>query len=209
MGHPEEWLHRRCRRCSPRGHWPIGRATLSIASSASDGIAAATTCGTLDRNGVPFEFYATDSEPGQQIIRDFSIDSGRLPAVIHHDGSVLHDPSFADIATSHGIQTEPSSEIYDLAIVGAGPAGLAVAVYGASEGLRTLVVESLAIGGQAGASSMIRNYLGFLAGLAALAHRAWEQAVLFGAEFVFIQPATELSAHGNPPPESARRRNPG
>src|SRR5437660_228723 len=85
------------------------------------------------------------------------------------------------------MSTTPSPETYDLAIVGAGPAGLAAAGYGASEGLRTLVIELEAIGGQAGTSSLIRNYLGFPRGISggALAHRAWEQAVLFGAEFVF------------------------
>jgi thioredoxin reductase (NADPH) len=148
----------------------------------------------LGRNGVPFAFYTADSPAGQQLIQDFGIDVKRLPAAIRHDGSVLQDPTFAEIAASHGIQTRPSSEVYDLAIVGAGPAGLAAAVYGASEGLRTVVLESWAIGGQAGASSMIRNYLGFPRGISggALAHRAWEQAVLFGAEFVFTHQAVTL-----------------
>jgi thioredoxin reductase (NADPH) len=90
-------------------------------------------------------------------------------------------------------------EVYDLAILGAGPAGLAAAVNGASEGLRTLVVEPWSIGGQAGSSSMIRNYLGFPRGIggAQLAHRAWEQAVLFGAEFVFMQRGVGLGARGD------------
>jgi thioredoxin reductase (NADPH) len=78
----------------------------------------------LTRNGVPFEFYPVDSEEGQQSLRDFDVDAQRLPAVIRHDGSVLHDPTSADLADSHGIHTRPSSDIYDLAIVGAGPAGL-------------------------------------------------------------------------------------
>ena len=127
------------------------------------------------------------------------MDAERLPAVICHDGSVLHDPTFAEVAGSHGIHTRPSPEVHDLAIVGAGPAGLAAAVYGASEGLRALVVEPLAIGGQAGTSSMIRNYLGFPRGVSGgeLAHRAWEQAVLFGADFVFTQRATALATRGN------------
>ena len=108
---------------------------------------------------------------------------------------MLHDPTLAEVAGSHGIATRPSSEVYDLAILGAGPAGLAAAVYGASEGLRTLIVEPEAIGGQAGTSSMIRNYLGFPRGVSGgeLAHRAWEQALLFGAEFVFTHPATGLA----------------
>lgn len=149
----------------------------------------------LTRNGVPFGFYPVDSEEGGKLLRAFGVDVKRLPAVIRHDGSVLHDPTFAEVAGSHGIHTRPSSEVYDLAILGAGPAGLAAAVYGASEGLSTLVIEPLAIGGQAGTSSMIRNYLGFPRGVGGgeLAHRAWEQAVLFGAQFVFTQPATGLA----------------
>jgi thioredoxin reductase (NADPH) len=102
----------------------------------------------------------------------------RLPAVIRHDGSVLHDPGHTEVAAAHGITTRPTSKLYDLAVLGAGPAGLAAAVNGASEGLRTLVVEPRSIGGQAGSSSMIRNYLGFPRGIGGgqLAHRAWEQA---------------------------------
>src|SRR6266487_3098104 len=153
----------------------------------------------LTRNSVPFEFCAADSEAGQQLIKDLAIDVRRLPAVIHHDGSVQHDPSLADVAAAHGIETRPSPEVYDLAIVGAGPAGLAAAVYGASEGLRTVVLEPHAIGGQAGASSMIRNYLGFPRGISGggLAHRAWEQAVLFGARFVFMHEVMGLSPRGD------------
>ena len=78
---------------------------------------------------------------------------------------MLQDPSNAELAEAHGIRAQPSPDQYDLAIVGAGPAGLAAAVYGASEGLRTIVIESLAIGGQAGTSSLIRNYLGFPRGI--------------------------------------------
>src|SRR2546421_1411708 len=120
----------------------------------------------------------------------------------------MHDPSLAEIAAAHGIHTRPSPGVHDLAIVGAGPAGLAAAVYGASEGLRTLMIESEAIGGQAGTSSMIRNYLGFPRGISGdgLAHRAWEQALLFGAQFVFSQRGTELRARGN---ERVMARNDG
>jgi len=152
----------------------------------------------LSRNGVPFEFAAADSDRGRQLLRDFRIDAGRLPAVIHSSGRVLYDPAPADLAASHGIATRPSQPVYDLAVLGAGPAGLAAAVYGASEGLRTLVIEPNAIGGQAATSSMIRNYLGFTRGVAGaeLAHRAWEQAVLFGAEFIFSEPAGRLAARG-------------
>ena len=152
----------------------------------------------LTRNSVPFEFQTVDSEEGAKLVGDFDVDTERLPALIRHDGSVLHDPTPTEVARSHGIRTRPSPELYDLAILGAGPAGLAAAVCGASEGLSTLVLEPLAIGGQAGTSSMIRNYLGFPRGIGGgdLAHRAWEQAVLFGAEFAFTRPATGLAMRG-------------
>ena len=153
----------------------------------------------LSRNGVPFDFHTADSAAGQRLLRELDIDRQRLPAVIRHDGTVLQDPTFTEVARAHGIQTHPSTEVFDLAVLGAGPAGLAAAVYGASEGLRTLVIESHSIGGQAGTSSMIRNYLGFPRGIggAILAHRAWEQAVLFGASFVFTQPVVHIEAHGD------------
>jgi thioredoxin reductase (NADPH) len=150
---------------------------------------------TIARNTVPFRFYPVDSDAGQQLLRDYTVDVERLPAVILHDGSVLHQPTQLDIAHALGVHTRPSSAVYDLAILGAGPAGLAAAVYGASEGLDTLVVEPQAIGGQAGTSSMIRNYLGFPHGASGgeLAFRGFEQALLFGAEFVFMQRATGLT----------------
>jgi thioredoxin reductase (NADPH) len=151
----------------------------------------------LTRNGVPFEFHDVESETGARLVRELGIDVQALPAAVRHDGTVLHDPSFGELASSHGIQTDPGTAVYELAVVGAGPAGLAAAVYGASEGLRTLVVEPRAIGGQAGTSSLIRNYLGFERGIggAALAHHAWEQAVLFGAQFVFTNAATAVRRH--------------
>jgi thioredoxin reductase (NADPH) len=153
----------------------------------------------LSRSSVPFEFHPVDSQRGRQLIGEFGIDVRRLPALIRHDGSVLHDPSDAEVAAAHGITTTPSSGVYDLVVLGTGPAGLAAAVNAASEGLRTLVVEPWSIGGQAGSSSMIRNYLGFPRGISGseLAHRAWEQAVLFGAEFVFTQRAVALQPHGD------------
>jgi thioredoxin reductase (NADPH) len=154
---------------------------------------------TLARNTVPFAFHAADSDEGRQLLRFHGADTERLPVVIFHDGSVLHNPTLVEIADALGVHTQPSSEVYDLAILGAGPAGLAAAVYGASEGLRTLVIEPQAIGGQAGTSSMIRNYLGFPWGVGGgeLAFRAWEQALLFGAQFVFSQRAIGLTMRGH------------
>jgi thioredoxin reductase (NADPH) len=153
----------------------------------------------LTRNTVPFGFYASDSEKGRRLMRDHGVDPTRLPAAITYDGSVLHDPRLADVGKALGVDTRPSAEAYDLAILGAGPAGLSAAVYGASEGLSTLVIEPRAIGGQAGTSSMIRNYLGFPRGVSGgdLTFRAWEQALLFGARFVFAHSATGLATRGD------------
>jgi thioredoxin reductase (NADPH) len=152
----------------------------------------------LTRNTVPIGFYTLDSDAGARLVQAHGVDTTRLPAAILHDGTVLHDPTLVDVAAALGVHRQPSPETYDLTIIGAGPAGLAAAVYGASEGLRTFAIEAWSIGGQAGTSSMIRNYLGFPRGLSGgeLAFRAWEQALLFGAHFAFTEPATRLTAQG-------------
>jgi thioredoxin reductase (NADPH) len=152
----------------------------------------------LTVNGVPFLFHPQDSDAGRRLVHDHGVDVERLPAVVRHDGSVLYRPSLAQLAVSHGIRVRPATEDYDLVVLGAGPAGLAAAVYGASEGLSTLLVEERAIGGQAGTSSMIRNYLGFPGGISGgeLAHRAWQQATLLGAEFVFTHQISALTTDG-------------
>ncbi len=110
-----------------------------------------------EQNGIPYGFYARDSDEGRRLLQE-SGHAGRLPLVIFHDGRVLVDPSDGEIARILGARTEPGADPYDLVIIGAGPSGLAAAVYGASEGLRTLAIERQALGGQAGSSSMIRNY---------------------------------------------------
>jgi thioredoxin reductase (NADPH) len=114
----------------------------------------------MSRNGVPFEFAATDSDRGQQLLQDFGINTARLPAVIHSTRGLLNDPALADLATSHGIATRPSQPIYDLAVLGAGPpAGRrAFTARPRDSGRWSSSLEAL--GGQAGSSSMIRNYLG-------------------------------------------------
>jgi thioredoxin reductase (NADPH) len=114
------------------------------------------------------------------------------------DGRVLADPSNSELAEAIGVSTKPGSGRYDVTVIGAGPAGLAAAVYGASEGLSTVVVEPEAIGGQAGTSSLIRNYLGFPSGVSGgdLAVRAYAQAWSFGAEYVYGNPATSLRPDG-------------
>ena len=150
----------------------------------------------LSRNSVAFEFVDAATTEGQEVLRDAGAASCRLPAVVLFDGQVLSDPSAAEIAEALGVRTRPGPELYDVTVVGAGPAGLAAAVYGASEGLRTAVLEAEAIGGQAGTSSMIRNYLGFPRGISGvdLAQRAFEQSWLLGAEFVFGARADGLRA---------------
>jgi thioredoxin reductase (NADPH) len=118
-----------------------------------------------------------------------------MPVVIPKDGQALIDPSNVALAESYGMHTELGAERdFDVVVVGAGPSGLSIAVGAASEGLRTLVVEAEAIGGQAGSSSLIRNYLGFSRGItgAELAQRAYQQAWVFGAHFVLMRRATAL-----------------
>jgi thioredoxin reductase (NADPH) len=124
---------------------------------------------------------------------------GQLPVVVTASGAVLEAPSNADLAAAIGLLTQAELPFYDLTIIGAGPAGLAAAVYGASEGLRTVLVERQAPGGQAGQSSRIENYLGFPAGVsgAELARRALTQARRFGAEIMTMQEACALEARGS------------
>lgn len=152
----------------------------------------------LARIGVPCGFYTEDSQTGRKLLQEAGQDGSRLPIVVADSGQVLVEPSNAELVELLGGTTEPPVGICDLVIVGAGPAGLAAAVYAASEGLRTLVVEPEVFGGQAGTSSRIRNYLGFPRGISGddLAYRAFEQAWLFGADFVFTQAATALRACG-------------
>lgn len=157
----------------------------------------------LARNGIPHVFREDGSSAATAVLRELGLDdlpsSGAevlvwLPAL---GGQVLHDPTDAEIAQAWGLATtlEPDNRDYDVLIVGAGPAGLAAAVYGSSEGLRTLVVEREALGGQAGSSSLIRNYLGFSRGIsgAELAQRGYQQAWVFGTHFLFIREVEEIA----------------
>jgi thioredoxin reductase (NADPH) len=152
----------------------------------------------LTRMGIPHGWYAVDSDDGRQLLEEAGQDGSRLPVVVFHSGRVFVDPSNAELVEALGFGTRPAAGVYDLAIIGAGPAGLAAAVYAASEGLETLVVEPQVVGGQAGTSSLIRNYLGFPRGISGndLANRALEQAWLFGANLVLAQQVTGLRARG-------------
>ncbi|HTT55288.1 MAG TPA: NAD(P)/FAD-dependent oxidoreductase [Streptosporangiaceae bacterium] len=151
----------------------------------------------LDRNAVPFGFYPVGTERGQALLRR-AAPAAALPVLLLFDGRALANPSNTEVAEALGVKTRPGSTQYDLAVIGAGPAGLAAAVYGASEGLSTVMLEPEAIGGQAGTSSRIRNYLGFPTGVSGgeLALRAFTQAWNFGTEYVYGNPAAGLHVQG-------------
>src|SRR5206468_3871390 len=136
-------------------------------------------------------------DDGRKLLEERKVQADRLPVVLFPDGDVLVDPELGVLAQRVGLSIQATQEFYDLIVVGAGPAGLAAAVYGASEGLRTLVMEPIAPGGQAGSTSRIENYLGFPAGItgADMGRRAHIQATRFGAEFV-TQRATGLRIDG-------------
>jgi thioredoxin reductase (NADPH) len=146
----------------------------------------------LERCAMPHRFCLAGSDEGRALLAGAG--PLRFPLLVMPDGRVLEDPSDAEIAKASGTTVEPDGDQYDLVIVGNGPAGLSAAVYGASEGLRTLCIDSGGVGGQATSSSSIRNYLGFPRGVSGgeLARRAYEQAWVFGAHFAYMQLVTDL-----------------
>lgn len=149
----------------------------------------------LARNQIPYQWLDIELDTEARNLVD-SVSSGqhRLPVVFFPDGKTLIDPSIQDVAEKIGLQTKAEKPFYDLIIVGAGPSGLAAAVYGGSEGLSTVMIEKEATGGQAGTSSRIENYLGFPQGLsgADLARRATTQALRFGVELLRPQEAVKV-----------------
>jgi thioredoxin reductase (NADPH) len=150
----------------------------------------------LARNGVPHAFHTPDSDEGVAFLRACRQEGADVPVVLLPDGSALVDPKAEDLAQhGTGMRTDLDEPgLFDVVIVGAGPAGLAAAVYASSEGLSALVVERESIGGQAGSSTRIRNYLGFSRGLsgAELAQRAYQQAWVFGATFLLTRNVTGI-----------------
>ncbi|MHB1007161.1 MAG: FAD-dependent oxidoreductase [Chloroflexota bacterium] len=154
----------------------------------------------LARNQVPYQWLDVESDgQARRLLGTLGLESATLPVLVFPDGSHLVQPSNTQVADKVGLRSRVTMPFYDLAIVGSGPAGLAAAVYGASEGLRVLVIERQAPGGQAGQSSRIENYLGFPVGLsgADLTRRAVAQAARFGAEIVTPQEVTSLRLNGN------------
>jgi len=148
----------------------------------------------MNRSGIPAVFYDVQSPEGQELLSAVGLSDARLPVCVLYNGETLVDPSDAELDEAIGVRTRPEDKLYDLAIVGAGPAGLSAAVYAASEGLETMVVEPAVPGGQAGTTSMVRNYLGFPRGISGgdLMRAAYRQAWLFQSQFVFSRRAMGL-----------------
>ena len=196
---PEEWLYPQLSEALSdwwRAHRPLFERVRVVGPQWDSRSHELRDLGT--RNAIPFGFYPTDSPEGQRLLGEHVADSHQGSIVVLVDDKVLVDPSNGEIAEALGLATRPKLPGYDVTIVGAGPAGLAAAVYAASEGLQTVVIEPEAVGGQAGTSSMIRNYLGFPRGVSGqeLAARAADQAVQFGAQIVYTQSVTGLRAEG-------------
>ncbi|MFI9429848.1 MULTISPECIES: FAD-dependent oxidoreductase [Streptosporangium] len=156
----------------------------------------------LSRNQVPYRWVLADDPEGAQLLaaagEECEISPAKLPLVITSDGTTLTAPTTAELAGAVGLSTAPATDFYDLIVIGGGPGGLGAAVYGASEGLRTVMVEQHASGGQAGQSSRIENYLGFPDGVSGsqLADRARRQALKFGAELLTARTVTSLEVKG-------------
>ena len=153
----------------------------------------------LARNQLPYRYYTADSPEGRRLLEAAGVGERDLPLVVTADGEAMVAPSDTVLAEHVGLTTTPSADFYDLIVIGGGPAGLGSAVYGASEGLRTVLIERTATGGQAGQSSRIENYLGFPDGVsgAQLTERARRQAVKFGAELITTREVVALEVNGS------------
>jgi thioredoxin reductase (NADPH) len=183
-----EWAH--ARRTAPHTIHIIGESWTGRAYELRT---------VLGRCALPHTFTLADSDEGRALLAEASPDGADpLPLVVFPNGEMLSNPSDVELAEAAGAPIDPRRSEFDLVIVGAGPAGLSAAVYGASEGFRTLVVDDGGVGGQATSSSLIRNYLGFPRGVGGrrLAEQAYEQAWVFGAQFAFMHGAIDLRRDG-------------
>src|SRR4051812_17993286 len=152
----------------------------------------------LARNSVPYRWWTVDDAEGRRLLDAAGADPADIPLVVTPEGTTLTSPTMPELARAVGMTTTPATDFYDLVIVGGGPAGLGAAVYSASEGLRTVLVERQATGGQAGQSSRIENYLGFPDGVSGsqLTERARRQAAKFGAEILTAREVAGLEVNG-------------
>jgi len=153
----------------------------------------------LSGNLIPYQWLDAAREDGKQLLELNNLETKDLPVIFFEDGTILKSPHIIDVAKRIGLNPEVKNEIYDVVVIGAGPAGLAASVYGSSEGLKTLLIERRAPGGQAGTSSRIENYLGFPTGLsgADLTRRAMTQSVRFGTDFLSPQSVKSIQVQDN------------
>ena len=207
LGHIDYYIVRPGRRADEQFHRAVSEFLDEWSRAQGLGAAEITVIGRrwaprshelrnlLARHGTAHTFHASDSVQGRVLLEEHGLAGTAGTVAIMLDGSVLVDPSNAELAAAFGVATElEDSSEFDVVVVGAGPAGLAAAVYASSEGLDVLVVEREAIGGQAGSTSLIRNYLGFQRGLSGgdMAQRAYQQAWVFGARFLMMREVTGL-----------------
>jgi thioredoxin reductase (NADPH) len=211
LGKIDHWVNRPVQAPAEEFHRSITEFLMEWSSQRGGGFEAAQVIGKrwsarsqelrdlFSRHRVPVGFYDATSGHARQMLHELGLESPELPVVVLRFGTerpALVDPSNLEIADAFGLMKPISAEeVFDVAVVGAGPAGLAAAVYASSEGLRTVVAEHEAIGGQAGTSSMIRNYPGFSQGIsgASLAQETWQQAWTFGTTFLYMRQAESLS----------------
>jgi thioredoxin reductase (NADPH) len=149
----------------------------------------------LQRHDFRYALYEVGTEAATALLEEVGVTGDVLPVVVLEDGNVFVDPTNVEVAVALGARAQPMAEVYDVAVIGGGPAGLSAAVYAESEGLRTVLIEPTALGGQAGTSSMIRNFFGFPRGISGseLATRAFEQAILFGTAVIYGSAAVDLT----------------
>ena len=211
LGKIDHWVTRPVQAPAEEFHRSITEFLMEWSSQRGGGFEAAQVIGKrwsarsqelrdlFSRHRVPAGFYDATSEHARQMLHELGLESPELPIVVLRFGTerpALVNPSNLEIADAFGLMRPISAEeLFDVTVVGAGPAGLAAAVYASSEGLRTVAVEHEAIGGQAGTSSMIRNYPGFSQGIsgANLAQQTWQQAWTFGTTFLYMRQAESLS----------------
>ena len=177
-----EWSH--SQRTAPHTIYVVGESWSGRAYELRD---------VLERCAIPHAFCLADSEKGRALLAGAD-EVPKLPAIVLPNGRLLADPTDSEIAAAAGAAVDPLQSDFDVVIVGSGPAGLSAAVYGASEGFNTLVIDEGGIGGQATSSSLIRNYLGFPRGVSGgrLSEQAYEQAWVLGANFALMQSVTAL-----------------